>query len=275
MKQGHAFFISHGAGPFPLLGDKVHQPLMDMLRNARPILDDSKGVILFTAHWETDTPHVSGVRHPALFYDYEDMRGILPKEAFGFSYPTNGHPQLAQEIVQHLNQSGFEAILDVDRGWDHGVYVPMAHLSPSWDLPIVQMSILTGSETADPTRRNFALGQAMATFRQQGYTVIGSGSSSHDFKAIQNAFMFGQRIVSDASMFEDKLKAVIEGNDCVEREQRLMDWREWPANEAAHLRGHEDHFMPLLVAAGSAGRDAGRRFGIWDLAGTPQSCYVW
>lgn len=260
MKPGHAFFISHGAGPFPLLGDRVHQPFLETMRNGPPIFDDSKGVFAFTAHWETDTPHVSGAHHPPLFYYYEDMRGILPKGAFEFSYPTNGHPQLAEEIIQHLNKSGFEAILDVDRGWDHGVYVPMAHLSPSWEITIVQMSIvqmsiLKDSKTVDPTHRNFALGQAMATFRQQGYTIIASGSCSHDFKAIQNAFMFGQRIESDASMFEDKLKAAIEADDSVEREQGLMDRRQWPASEAARLHGHEDHFMPLLIVAGSADQD--------------------
>ena len=269
-----AIFISHGAGPFPLLGDPTHQPLVDLLHSARHTLDNSKGIIRFTAHWETNEPHASGAPNPGIFYDYEE-RPILPKEAFEFEFPTTGNSELAEEIVQHLRSSGFEAVNDKQRGWDHGVCVPMAHLRPEWDIPIVQMSILKGDNELDFTKKNFALGKAMALFREKGHTIIGSGSSSHDFHAIQKAFMRGGKLERDTHAFEDKLKRVLEMTDAKGREESLMKWRQWPATAAAHLLGHEDHFMPLLICAGSAGQERGRRFGIWDLAGTPQSCYVW
>jgi aromatic ring-opening dioxygenase catalytic subunit (LigB family) len=42
-----------------------------------------------------------------------------------------------------------------------------------------------------------------------------------------------------------------------ERRRRLIDWSDAPAARAAHPR--EDHLIPLMVAVGAAGDDAGTR----------------
>ncbi|CAG9996294.1 unnamed protein product [Clonostachys byssicola] len=84
-----SLFISHGAGPMPLLNPD-HESYRQLLRGHGQLLDGVKAVILVSAHWETDEPHITSASDPGLFYDYEDMRDILPREAFEFKYSAKG-----------------------------------------------------------------------------------------------------------------------------------------------------------------------------------------
>jgi aromatic ring-opening dioxygenase catalytic subunit (LigB family) len=78
-----AFFISHGAGPFPVLGAPHQQPLVDLCKESQWVLEGAKGIILVTAHWETDQPHISSGSQPEIYYDYFDqLVEDLPPEAF-------------------------------------------------------------------------------------------------------------------------------------------------------------------------------------------------
>ena len=272
-----SIFVSHGAGPYPVLGDKQHQPLVDLLTSNRHLLDGCNGIIIFSAHWETNEPHISGEENPGVCYDYDlpEYRKWLPKEAFKFDWPFKGNPTLAHEIAATLAEVGYTPVVDKERGWDHATFVPLAHLTPKWDISVVQMSILRGSDDEDATRKNLALGRALMSFRDRGYTFIGSGSSSHDNKFIEDAFRSGERKESGAWPFEDTLKSAAMIADPVKRGKELMRWRSWPSNIDAHLMGHSDHYMPFMAVAGTAGESPGDRFGIWDLAGTPQSNFVW
>ncbi|VUC27374.1 unnamed protein product [Clonostachys rosea] len=76
-----SLFISHGTGPMPLL-DPDHESYRQLLHGHGKILDGVKAIILISAHWETDQPHITSASDPGLFYDYEHMRGILPQKAF-------------------------------------------------------------------------------------------------------------------------------------------------------------------------------------------------
>ncbi|CAG9942802.1 unnamed protein product [Clonostachys rosea f. rosea IK726] len=84
-----SLFISHGTGPMPLL-DSDQESYRQLLRGHGKLLDGVKAIILVSAHWETDEPHITSASDPGLFYDYEHMRDILPREAFEFKYPARG-----------------------------------------------------------------------------------------------------------------------------------------------------------------------------------------
>ncbi|KAI2732721.1 hypothetical protein CBS147332_1860 [Penicillium roqueforti] len=269
-----SLFISHGTGPFPLL-DPEQESYRQLLRRHGSKLDGVKGILLFSAHWETETPHISGGDNPGIFYDYENMRDRLPPAAFEFQYPAPGNAKLATEVANRLKECGFSPTLDLQRGFDHAVYVPMILLRPQADIPIVQMSILKGHDEQDSTEKNIKLGQAVECFRNAGYAIVGSGGSYHDFEAIAKAFFTNEPVPAGTERFEKFLKHAASIPDSSQREVALLGWRELPASHTAHLTNCSEHLMPFMVAAGSGGDIAGVRFDIYEYKGAPMSFYRW
>ncbi|CAI6089492.1 unnamed protein product [Clonostachys chloroleuca] len=53
-----SLFISHGAGPMPLLNSD-QESYRQLLRGHGKLLDGVKAIILVSAHWETDEPHIT------------------------------------------------------------------------------------------------------------------------------------------------------------------------------------------------------------------------
>ena len=74
-----------------------------------------------------------------MVYDYTGF----PEHTYHIKYPAPGSPVVAQRMRSLLGQAGFEAALDTQRGYDHGVFVPFAVVYPNADLPILQLSIRT------------------------------------------------------------------------------------------------------------------------------------
>lgn len=277
VKRAPSFFVSHGAGPFAILGAPHQQPLVDLCKETQWVLDGAKGVILVTAHWETDQPHISSGANPELYYDYFDEQAKdLPKEAWEIKYAGKGDPELARRIKEKLDKDGFESVLDDTRGWDHGVWVPMILLRPQADLPVVQVSIPTGADAA--TEGSLKLGRSLEAFRDEGYVILGSGSSYHNFNAVIDSIMGkpGAPPVLSNRPFEDAMEEVAKLPDIQQKCDRMAKWREeFPNSEAVQPVGSSEHFMPFLVSVGAAGDAVGRKLGEWNLFGTIMTSYIW
>ncbi|KNG91649.1 hypothetical protein ANOM_000205 [Aspergillus nomiae NRRL 13137] len=269
-----SLFLSHGTGPFPLL-DPGQEPYRQLVRKHASKLHGVKGILLFSAHWETEEPQITASNNPGIYYDYEDMRDMLPPAAFEFQYAASGNAKLAAEVANRLRDCGFKPILNYQRGFDHSVYVPMTLLRPQGDIPIVQMSILKGQDEEDSTRKNIKLGQAVECFRDAGYAVIGSGGSYHDFRAIANAFFSNAPIPEGPDKFEDFLLSAATIADPVQRERELLGWRRHSASTIAHPVGEAEHLMPFMIVAGSGGDTAGVRFDMFVYRGAPMTFYSW
>lgn len=275
-KRAPSFFVSHGAGPFAILGAPHQQPLVDLCKETRWVLDGAKGIIVVTAHWQTDQPHISSGANPQIYYDYfAEEAKQLPKEAWEIKYPGKGDPDLAQRIKERLDQSGFESVLDDQRGWDHGVWVPLLLLRPQADIPVVQVSI---PNPADETKMSLKLGAALESFRDDGYVILGSGSSYHNFDAIIPSIMGvpGAPPIPNNRPFEDAMERVASLNSHDQKVDQMSKWREtFPDNEVVHPIGKSEHFMPFLVNIGAAGSDIGTKLGEWNLFGTIMTSYIW
>ncbi|KAI9735355.1 MAG: hypothetical protein M1818_006550 [Claussenomyces sp. TS43310] len=272
-----SFFVSHGAGPFAILGSPHQQPLVDLCNETKWVLDGAKGVILVTAHWQTEQPHISSGANPEIYYDYyDDLPGPpLPKEAWEIKYPGHGDPELARQIKERLDKAGFESVLDDKRGWDHGVWVPMLLLRPQADLPVVQVSIPTPDRETDDSLK---LGRALESFRDDGYVILGSGSSWHNFDAVIATIMGvpGAPSLPSNKPFEDAMEQVAKLPSGDEKVKEMSKWRKtFPDSEAVHPIGKSEHFMPFLVALGAGGSDVGKKLGQWDLFGTIMTSYIW
>lgn len=49
------------------------------------------------------------------------------------SHPAPGAPDLAREVAGAFAEAGLDPVLDAQRGWDHGVWVPLRLLCPAAD----------------------------------------------------------------------------------------------------------------------------------------------
>ena len=72
-------------------------------------------------------------------YDYHGF----PEESYSIRYDAPGSPQLAQRIQGLLQSAGLSCALEPERGWDHGVFVPLKLLYPAADIPVVALSMLS------------------------------------------------------------------------------------------------------------------------------------
>jgi aromatic ring-opening dioxygenase catalytic subunit (LigB family) len=163
-------------------------------------------------------------------------------------YPAPGSPALAAEIRGLLGRAGIASGADDRRGYDHGVFVPFLLMFPDADIPVVQVSLL---HTLD-AGQHLAVGRALEPLRDKGVLIVGSGMSYHNmynFRANSHA------LDTASQQFDVWLADALA--DPGTRERKLAHWDEAPGARASHPR--EEHLLPLMVAAGAAGEDAGRQ----------------
>jgi 4,5-DOPA dioxygenase extradiol len=234
-------YFSHGGGPLPILGDPGHRAMVDFLQKLPARLTRPEAVLVISAHWEENVATVTGAARPPLFYDYYGF----PAEAYEIDYPASGNPSLADHIVRMIEGRNIDARLDVERGFDHGMFIPLILMYPQADIPVVQLSLLRGLDAG----RHIALGQALEELSSANILVVGSGFSFHNMRA----FSWGGPNAPDTrnDAFQDWLIEVCAGDHTqAQRERRLVDWEHAPSARYCHPR--EEHLLPLHVCAGLA-----------------------
>ncbi|KAK1633517.1 Extradiol ring-cleavage dioxygenase, class III enzyme, subunit B [Colletotrichum phormii] len=195
-----SLFISHGAGPLPL----IHPDLEDFRQQVAKLgsrLDGVKGIILLSAHWESNEPEITALEDSGLYFDYGNVaaaQALVPPEAYETKYSILGNAALAAEINKRLLDCGFQPVLDYKRGLDHGVFVPLKIMRSNADIPVVQVSVLTRKDEEEATDKNLSLGRALEYFRDFGYTIMGSGGSYHDFLTMKDVFQGAGELPSGA-----------------------------------------------------------------------------
>src|SRR5690606_18957619 len=84
----------------------------------------------------------TGHPKPELIYDYYGF----PPHTYELRYPAPGEPALAQQVAQLLSQAGQPAGVDSQRGFDHGVFIPLKLMFPDASVPVIQLSLLQSLE---------------------------------------------------------------------------------------------------------------------------------
>jgi aromatic ring-opening dioxygenase catalytic subunit (LigB family) len=259
-------FISHGGGPWPFMDMSrlAPQPFWDRLAAHLGGIDASlparpRAVLVVSGHWEEEQATVNTGAHPPLLYDYYGF----PEHTYRLRWPAPGAPDLAPRVRALLAEAGFPSGEDPGRGFDHGVFIPFMLIYPRADMPVLQLSML---HSLDPAA-HIALGRALAPLRDEGVLIVGSGLSYHNLPAMLSQ---DPEHLAAARAFDAWLTEAVEA-DPGERERRLVAWAAAPGARASHPR--EDHLLPLMVAAGAAGADPGRRDYADVMAGKPVSGY--
>ncbi len=129
-------FVSHGAPSFAL-EPGVLGPRLAALGRALP---RPRAILVVSPHWSTHTAQVTHTASPPTMYDFSGFDEAL----YTLRYAAPGAPDVADQIVQLLNESGWPATPNEQRGLDHGAWVPLRYIYPEADIPVIQVSIPHG-----------------------------------------------------------------------------------------------------------------------------------
>jgi 4,5-DOPA dioxygenase extradiol len=134
--------------------------------------------VVVSAHAEARGPvRVNAGARPALIYDFYGF----PPALYALRYPAPGAPDLAREVAGAFANAGLDPVVDAQRGWDHGVWVPLRLLYPAADVPVVGVS-LPVPRTPDVL---LAMGRALAPLRERGVLLFGSGGLVHNLHRLR------------------------------------------------------------------------------------------
>ena len=234
-----ALFVSHGAPLFAVDAGTTGPALTRWGQALRAQYPDLRGVVIMSPHWMARSPQVMTGPQPATWHDF----GGFPPALYELQYAAPGSPALAQEVLALLQDAGVAAKGDAARPFDHGAWVPLMHLFPEADLPVVQVALPVGAGPAEV----YALGTALRGLRDQNVLVVGSGSMTHNLAE----FFGGEREPAPYVLeFSRWIESTLARGDM----KALLNYRS-EAPHAARAHPTEDHFLPIFFALGAASDD--------------------
>ena len=225
-------FISHGAPTFALEPGLAGA----QLRALGESLGKPRVVVVVSPHWMTRGVEVGAAERPETVHDF----GGFPPALYQLSYPAPGAPDAARRVVAVLGGAGIPASLAERQGLDHGAWVPLRHLYPDADVPVLQVSLPVGLDSA----KAFALGAALAPLADEGVLVIGSGSLTH------NLYEFRVGSGGEAAYAREFSLWIRQRVQAGDRDGLIHALERAPHARRAHPTA--EHFLPLLVALGAA-----------------------
>ena len=232
-----SLFVSHGAPTFAIEPAQAG-PVLNRLGRELP---RPRAVLVLSPHWITPDVRVTTTAAPQTIHDF----GGFPAELYRIQYPAPGAPDVAERALALLREGDWAASADAARGLDHGAWVPVRHLYPGADVPVLQVSMPRSLTPQDAVR----LGRTLAPLADEGVLLVGSGSITH------NLYEFRQEVGAEGARyayeFVDWARQAVTQHD----ERALVEYlRDAPHAQRAHPT--PDHYLPLPFAFGAAAPDA-------------------
>jgi 4,5-DOPA dioxygenase extradiol len=226
-------FISHGS---PMLYLEKDVPGRDFLASLGSHVPRPKAIVAVSAHWNTEQPAVSVATRPETIHDFYGF----PDALYRLHYDAPGAPELAQRVA------ALTGAVPAQYGLDHGAWVPALLAWPEADIPIFQLSVQPYMNPA----HHIALGRKISSLRDEGILVLGSGSATHNLRRLKRG-AHDAPPEPWAKAFDDWVAETVEKGD----EEALANYRE-QAPHARDAHPTDEHFLPLHVAFGAAGKGA-------------------
>lgn len=248
-----AIFLPHGGGPCffmdwtwgPADTWKKTQEFLESIPASLP--EKPKALVVVSGHWEEPAFTASAAASPRLIFDYSGF----PVHTYRLTWPAPGDPELAERVASLLKRAGLPSGVSPDRGFDHGVFVPLKVAFPLADIPVVTLSLAAGPDGSLDPATHMGAGRALAPLRDEGVLIVGSGMSFHNLRAY-----FRPETLATSREFDAWLTQAVESPGGV-RDRELAAWQSAPGGRFSHPR--EEHLAPLFVVAGAGGDAPGTR----------------
>lgn len=226
MNTQPVLFLAHG-DPMNALRDNA---FTRALRTLGGELAKPDAVVVFSAHWLTRGTAVGGSDAPSTIHDF----GGFPDALYRERYAPPGAPELAAEVASRIPG----AVVDPERGLDHGVWSVLKFLLPEADVPVVPVSLDATASARDLMEQ----GRALRDLRGRNVLLVGSGNVVHNIP-----MHFGGR---DDAPFPWAVEFDARVRDAVLTGSVMTLERGDQAFRMAHPTS--DHLLPLYPCVGAA-----------------------
>src|SRR5690554_2678317 len=156
-------FIPHGGGPCFFMDWNPADTWIGMgnfLKGVAATLPQKpSAIVMVSAHWLEPQFSVTGHARPELIYDYYGF----PQHTYELTYPAPGAPQLAEQVAKAMNAEGLKTTVDPQRGFDHGMFIPLKLMFSGAEIPVIQLSLRKDLYPA----AHLAARRALASLREQ------------------------------------------------------------------------------------------------------------
>ncbi|WP_417793635.1 DODA-type extradiol aromatic ring-opening family dioxygenase [Terasakiella pusilla] len=222
-----SLFLSHGSPTVLIEKDSPGRAFLAQLGSQ---IERPKSILVVSAHWETESPTVTGAGVLETIHDFYGF----PNELFQMTYPAEGAGDLSQTVQTLLG-----AKLDDKRGLDHGAWSALKLMYPEADILVVQLSL----QSHLPAQYHYDIGSKLSELRKEGVLIIGSGAATHNLRALT---WYDKTPDPWAVEYEDWLVKTVEEQD----PDGLLHARESaPHYSMAHPV--DEHWLPIYVAMGA------------------------
>jgi 4,5-DOPA dioxygenase extradiol len=196
-------------------------------------LPTPRAILCISAHWETKGTFVTAAEKPQTIHDFFGF----PDELFAVQYPAAGSPELAKQTKEIIRKAAVEP--DTKWGLDHGCWSVVKHMYPNADVPIIELSI----DYTKPAGWHYELANDLATLREKGILIIGSGNMVHNLRVVDWENPDGA--YDWAAESNERFKKFIADND----HERLIHY-DGLGKAAALAIPTPEHFLPMLYVLG-------------------------
>jgi len=228
-----AFFFGHG-NPMNALSKNNYTDGWASIGQSIP---RPEAIVSVSAHCYIPFCTVTSNKHPPTIHDFDGF----PKELYAVEYPAPGSIRLAESIRDLLSPVAVR--LDDSWGLDHGTWVVLRHMFPDADIPVVQLGI----DETQPPQFHYEIGKRLASLREEGILIMGSGNIVHNLKA----YAWGNPDTQPfewAVRFEEHVRdMLLEGND-----GPIIDYMSF-GQDAKLSVPTPDHYLPFLYVLGLRG----------------------
>ena len=226
-----ALFVGHGS-PMQAIEPSQHTAVWAQLGRELP---RPRAILCISAHWYTRGSGVTTAARPRTIHDFYGF----PQELYRCQYPAPGSPDLAARVQALLAPDAVHAVAD-DWGLDHGSWSVLLYMYPGADVPVVQLSI----DGARAAAAHYDFGRRLASLRDAGVLILGSGNVVHNLRAMQRTEP--APAAAPATEFNDAVRAAVLARD----HATLIDYPHL-GRAAAYSVPTPEHYLPLLYVLGA------------------------
>lgn len=224
-----SLFLGHGS-PMNLVLENTYTEALIALSKQLPL---PKAILVISAHWYTNQTAVSmasGIAYETLY----DFYGF-PPSLYEVRYASPSNNTLSTRIASLL-----DAPL-VERGLDHGAWIPLHFLFPKASVPVIELAINRDL----PFAAHAQLAERLKLLREEGIMIIGSGNLTHNLGLVDFYNIDAKPLTwaQNVDAFIEKAFLSRDINSLVRIETLCPDFK------TAHPSS--DHYIPLLYIAGT------------------------